>query len=148
MKKDKIFFLILLILSIIYSTFILIDYHLSLKPKFTIPLNTTVSRVIDGDTIELGSGEKIRLICINTPEKNELGYENATEFLKSLVLNKQVRLETDKTDKDKYKRLLRYIYVIQDNKEIFVNKEIVQKGYGVIYRYDIDIKKCDEIEFG
>lgn len=101
-----------------------------------------VTRVVDGDTLEIETGEKVRLICVNTPEKDELGYKDAKSFLENLVLNKQVTLEKDITNKDKYGRLLRYVYV--DN--VFVNKEIVQQGYGKIYRYEPDIKRCGEIE--
>ncbi len=108
---------------------------------FSCTTRSVVTRVIDGDTLEIETGEKVRLICVNTPEKDELGYEKSKEFLENLVLNKQVTLEKDITNKDKYGRLLRYIYI--DN--VFVNKEIVQQGYGKIYRYEPDIKHCGEI---
>ncbi|MBI5065516.1 thermonuclease family protein [Candidatus Woesearchaeota archaeon] len=101
-----------------------------------------VTRVIDGDTLVLESGEKVRLVCINTPEKDQPGYEEAKQFLNKLTLNKEVRLEKDITNKDKYGRLLRYIYV----GDTFVNREIVQQGYGKIFRYEPDIKRCGEIE--
>jgi len=102
-----------------------------------------VTRVIDGDTFEISTGEKVRLICIDTPEKGESGFNEAKEFLEKLILNKNVTLEKDITNKDKYRRLLRYAYV----NDLFVNKEIVQKGYGKIYRYEPDTKKCSEIEY-
>ena len=41
----------------------------------------TVTRVIDGDTIELSNGETVRFVCINTPEKGQPGFQEAKEFL-------------------------------------------------------------------
>lgn len=103
-----------------------------------------VTSVIDGDTFEIETGEKIRLICVDTPEINETGYEKAKIFLNSLSLNKKVRLEKDISDKDSYGRLLRYVYI----DETFVNKEIVQTNLGVLFPFGNDTKKCDEIEAG
>ena len=107
-----------------------------------------VTRVIDGDTFVLATEERVRLICVDTPEIKEKGYEEATIFLESLILNKEVRLEIDISDKDRYNRLLRYVYVNDSGLEgeIFVNKEIVQEGYSDIFRYGVDVKRCGEIE--
>ena len=88
----------------------------------------------------------MRLICVDAPEKGGKGYEEAKEFLESLVLNKEVRLEKDISDRDEYGRLLRYVYVSGEGEEIFVNKEIVQQGYGSVFRYGDDTKRCGEIE--
>ena len=105
-----------------------------------------VVKVIDGDTLKLASGEIVRLICVDTHENGEEGYENATNFLFSLVYMNKVRLEGDVQDKDEYGRVLRYVYVTgDDGKEIFVNREIVKKGYGSVFRYGNDTKRCDEM---
>jgi len=103
--------------------------------------NNTVIRVIDGDTFEIYSGESVRLICIDTPEKGEGGYDLAKEFLEGLVLDKEVRLEKDVSETDKYGRLLRYVWV----DEVFVNKEIVKEGYGEVFEYGDDTKYCGVI---
>jgi len=105
-----------------------------------------VARVIDGDTFELEGGETVRLICIDAPEKNDKGGEEATQYLQSLILNKIVRLEKDVSEKDAYGRLLRYVYVQENGEEIFVNKELVEKGYAEVFKYGNDTKRCDEIE--
>lgn len=102
-----------------------------------------VTRVIDGDTIEIETGERVRLICINTPETGEKGYKEAKDFLTDLILNKEVKLVLDITEKDKYGRLLRYIYS-KDGR--FVNELIVRLGYGVTYPYGQDIALCPRIE--
>jgi micrococcal nuclease len=65
-----------------------------------------VKRVIDGDTIVLNNGEKVRYIGIDTPERDEDYYNKAKEFNKKLVEGKTVRLETDVQQRDRYGRLL------------------------------------------
>lgn len=96
-----------------------------------------VVRVIDGDTIEIETGETVRYIGIDTPEKDseitkaECFNKESTNFNKSLVLGKEVSLKKDKGNTDKYGRLLRYVYV----GDTFVNKELVEKGYALAKSY-------------
>ena len=112
-----------------------------------------VVNVTDGDTFEISTGETIRLICVDTPEKGEAGYKAATDFLASLILDKEVILETDTSDTDSYGRLLRYVYLnetIATDEGLgynvtFVNKEVVRQGFGTVFRYGNDTSKCDEI---
>lgn len=106
------------------------------------PVNYVVSRVIDGDTIELNNGETVRLICIDTPETDESGFQEAKNYLTTLVLGKTVRLEKDVSEIDRYGRLLRYVYL----EGLFVNGELVKKGYAEAYRYPPDVALCDAIE--
>lgn len=80
-----------------------------------------VGRAIDGDTLELEDGRTIRLIGINTPEKNERGYEEAKSFL-VLLENRSVEIEILGTEK--YGRLLGEIYSPDS-----VNREILEKGF-------------------
>jgi len=92
-----------------------------------------VLRVIDGDTIVIEGGHHIRYIGIDTPEKGQSYYEEATEYNKALVAGKTVRLETDVTNKDKFGRLLRYVYV----GDVLVNLKLVKQGYAEVYPKDI-----------
>lgn len=107
----------------------------SQKPQISpITLNTPtpnisfakVTRVIDGDTIVIETGQHIRYIGINTPEveTNECFATEASEVNKNLVLGKTVKLEKDISDTDKYGRLLRYVFV--DNN--FINDELIKNG--------------------
>ncbi|HEX5862301.1 MAG TPA: DUF2510 domain-containing protein, partial [Nocardioides sp.] len=73
------------------------------------PRTYLVTRVVDGDTLELGSGETVRLVGIDTPELGECGYDRATAALARLVSGKQVRLVRSDEDRDHYGRLLRYV---------------------------------------
>ena len=68
-----------------------------------------VSRIVDGDTIELGNGETVRLVGIDTPEVGECGFEEASANLSSLILGEMVRLGESDEDRDSYGRLLRYV---------------------------------------
>jgi micrococcal nuclease len=91
-----------------------------------------VSKVIDGDTIQLESGETVRYLGIDAPElyrKKEGGPEffarEAMRYNKKIVYLKKVRLEFDVERKDQYGRLLAYVFV----KNLFVNAELVKLGY-------------------
>lgn len=101
-----------------------------------------VTRVIDGDTIEISTGQRVRLICIDTPETGENYYQEAKNYLTNLILNKEVGLVKDISETDKYGRLLRYIYFEND----FVNELIVLNGYGKAYPYSPDTKLCPQIQ--
>lgn len=107
-----------------------------------------VSRVIDGDTFELCSGETVRLLCVDTPEKGKEGYEEAKVFLEDLILYKQVRLESSNyngNNTDKYDRLLRWVYISNSTsgEQIFVNKYLLEEGYGDILI--IPPETCNEV---
>jgi endonuclease YncB( thermonuclease family) len=70
-----------------------------------------VTRVVDGDTVELGNGETVRLAGIDTPEVGECGHDRATRVLERLVLGKPVSLGSSDENRDRYGRLLRYVDV-------------------------------------
>lgn len=110
-----------------------------------------VTRVVDGDTIKInyyGQETSVRLIGINTPEtvdprKNvECFGKEASNFLTNKLTGKTIQLEVDpsQTDRDKYNRLLRYVYL--DNEDIGLT--IIQKGYGYEYTYNIPYAKQSE----
>ena len=93
-----------------------------------------VTRVIDGDTIVVQGGDRVRYIGIDTPEIGEPYYLEATAKNAELVEGKEVRLEKDVSEKDRYGRLLRYIYV----GDLFVNAELVRWGYARAHSYPPD----------
>lgn len=99
-----------------------------------------VTKVFDGDTIEISTGERVRYIGIDAPElhirdnddwvevKEPYAVE-AYERNKSLVLGKKVKLVFDKEKKDKYNRLLCYVFV--DDK--FINEILLSEGLAFLY---------------
>jgi len=106
-----------------------------------------VRDVIDGDTFKMNTGDSIRLLCVNTPEQDEEGYERATKFLESLVLYKEVRLEQGETlnKTDKYGRTLAFVYVNNLGKEVFVNKLIIDAGFSDVYVYGDEEGECERM---
>ncbi|MFA5084466.1 MAG: thermonuclease family protein [Candidatus Paceibacterota bacterium] len=106
-------------------------------------LNKVVS-VIDGDTLVLATGEHVRMLHINAPEKGERCYSEASEKLKELVLGKEIFLERDMQDKDKYNRSLRYVYLDNESAES-VNEMIVEGGFAVSYILLPNTKHKDRI---
>lgn len=106
-----------------------------------------VKRVVDGDTIVVlvnSIEERIRLIGVNTPEtvdprsKVECFGKEASLFLKNKIEGKKIWMEKDNSqgDRDKYGRLLRYIYL----DSVLINKEIIEKGFGYEYTYNLPYK--------
>lgn len=96
-----------------------------------------VVRVIDGDTVELEDGRKVRYIGINAPETNKDCFAlEATLKNKELVEGKRVRMEKDRSETDRYGRLLRYVYV----DDLFINDELVKGGYAYAKAYRPDTK--------
>jgi len=95
-------------------------------------VSSVVSRVIDGDTIELNDGTTVRLIGIDTPEKGQCGFEEAKQELSLFVLNEEVvLLPGARDDQDKYGRLLRYVEL----KGSDINKAMIVSGRAIA-RYD------------
>jgi endonuclease YncB( thermonuclease family) len=102
----------------------------------------TVTRIIDGDTIEVRLNDQtypVRYIGINTPERDEPCYDDATTANASLVRGQTVTLVRDVSDTDDYDRLLRYVYV----GEVFVNAELVAQGYAEAGYYPPDTAYTD-----
>lgn len=102
----------------------------------------TVKRVIDGDTIELASGKRVRYIGIDTPETVDprktvqcFGREAKAENVR-LVDGKTVRLEKDVSEIDKYGRLLRYVYV----GDVMVNEALARGGFAYSSSFPPDVK--------
>jgi endonuclease YncB( thermonuclease family) len=87
------------------------EYELEITGQVSLLVQTTVSRVIDGDTIEIYTGERVRFIGVDAPEVGEAGADEATAFVRERVLNQTIWLETDGNDTDRFGRLRRYIWL-------------------------------------
>jgi len=101
--------------------------------------------VIDGDTITIKGGYRVRYIGIDAPEIHPaveaFGIE-AREANRKLVAGKNVRLERDVSETDKYGRLLRYVWV----DDILVEAELVRQGLARAKTYPPDTKYQDYLE--
>ncbi len=147
MKKPIFLIISLVLIVIVYFSFkdaVQYTSGLDLSPQNTELF--LVKRVVDGDTIELDNGDKVRYIGVNTPETvdprkpvecfgNEAKAKN-----KELVEWKLVRLEKDVTDKDRYGRLLRYVFV----QNTFVNDLLVREGYANVATYPPDVRYASQ----
>jgi endonuclease YncB( thermonuclease family) len=107
-----------------------------------------VIRVLDGDTVVLSDTRKVRLLGINTPEMgyrgkpNEPGASRAKEYLKSIVLNKEVMLEQGVEQKDKYERTLAHIFL--QNKQ-HINLTMIESGLATLSLHPPNIKYSKEL---
>jgi len=132
-----------IILSIRYKTNVQVvpspSSLLTLSSNFTY---AKVTRVIDGDTIVIDTGQHIRYIGMNTPEleTNDCFATQAAEINKTLVLGKEVRLEKDTSEVDKYGRLLRYVYIGNE----MINDDLVKDGSARVETVPPDIKYKQE----
>jgi endonuclease YncB( thermonuclease family) len=114
-----------------------------------------VTYVYDGDTVEISTGERVRYIGIDATEvqhgnqKAQCFSGEAAEKNKELVLNKEVKLEKDVSDKDKYGRLLRYVYLPAGEAgvgNIFVNKYLTRFGFAYDWAVSPDVKFSQELK--
>lgn len=136
------------------------------KPTAQSPASTTatgqmarVERVVDGDTIIVridGRSERLRYIGIDTPETVrpnspvECFGPEASEENKRLVDGREVELVRDISDRDRFGRLLRYVYVrdLDTGERIFVNLRLVEAGYATVSTFPPDVAHVDEFRAG
>ncbi|TCJ03336.1 thermonuclease family protein [Cytobacillus praedii] len=114
----------------------------------------TIKRVVDGDTFVTSDDRKIRLVGVNTPESTtkveEYGKE-ASNYTTSKLEGKQVYLQKDVSDKDRYARYLRIVWIDiptndMDENEIrtkMFNADLVLNGYAEPSTYPPDVKYSD-----
>lgn len=112
----------------------------------------TVTKVIDGDTfwVDDGSekGRKVRLIGVDAPEtrrtaRKAVGYyaKESREFMKALLLNREVRLEFDAAPRDRYGRTLAYVYLHDGT---FVNAELLKLGYAMVMTVPPNVRHAED----
>lgn len=87
-----------------------------------------VVRVLDGDTIEISSGERVRYHAIDAPENNEKWGTVAYETNRYLVEGKTVRIEIDRPARDQYGRILAFVWI----GDIMVNERLVDDGLATV----------------
>ena len=125
MNKKYAFILTFLVLALILINFLSLT---TFSVKEQNREKAVISRIIDGDTLELSDGRIIRLLNINSPEKGAHGYNLSIELLKNFE-NKTVELEI--TGTDKYKRTLARIYSPE-----YINLKLVEQGFASKFLVD------------
>lgn len=106
-----------------------------------------VTRVIDGDTIEIAGGERVRYIGIDAPEERgtngiECFAREASDANSTLVQGQYVRLEADTRDRDRYGRLLRYVWIDDQ----LINEVLVRRGFARRASYPPDDAKDAQLQ--
>lgn len=162
-KKDKkrlvglltSFMLVIMLLVLDKFNVINIEDYINLEDEnsvetATIAEESEVIRVVDGDTFVIkynGKEEKVRLIGVDTPEsvhpneeKNTQFGEEVSNFSKKMLTGKKVAIELDVEHRDKYGRLLAYVYL--DGQ--MYNKILLEKGYAKIATYPPNVKYVEE----
>jgi micrococcal nuclease len=96
----------------------------------------TVTRILDGDTVELADGRKIRYLLVDTPETSDgdCFADNAKQFNSDLVLNKDIELTYDVECEDRFGRTLAYVTV----GGMEVNTLMIQRGYACVLHISPD----------
>ncbi len=95
------------------------------------PTEAVVDFVVDGDTVQLEDGQRVRYILVDTPETSppvECYGEEAKSYNTQLVEGESIHLEYDAECRDRYDRLLAYVYV----GGVEVNRRLVERGYGCV----------------
>jgi micrococcal nuclease len=133
---------LLLLLLVAYRAYV----TQSGPPPVTEPGTYHVRRVVDGDTLLLDNGQRVRLLGVDTPETKRpdhpvepLGPE-ASEFTRDHVEGRTVRLQFDRERRDRFNRLLAYVYV----GDWFLNEELIRSGFSraqMQYPYSSEMKR-------
>jgi len=111
-----------------------------------------IVRVVDGDTFVIdynGKNEKVRLIGVDTPEsvhpdeqKNTAFGNEVSSYSKRMLMGKRVQIEFDVEKRDKYGRLLAYVYI--DGQ--MYNKLLLERGYAKIATYPPNVKYVEDFK--
>ena len=154
LRRKDIYYVILLLLAIT-------NWFIQSKkpqPKITKPEAAMtasssailVKHIVDGDTIEIATGEKLRYIGIDTPEtkdpkkSKQCFGDEASAKNRELVGGKEIGMMKDVSETDRYGRLLRYVYVTDNTASppatIFVNEYLVKEGYAYAATFPPDVK--------
>ncbi len=141
----RIFLFLLVILLAGCEELLLVDETAPIERPRTIIIGETaqVINVIDGDTIDVllnGDEYRVRYVGVDTPERDEPYYREATQANRDLVQGKIVTLVVDVSEIDQYGRLLRYIYLDDGT---FVNAELIADGYARLVTYPPDVANAD-----
>ena len=107
-----------------------------------------VKRVVDGDTIVLENGDRVRLLGLNTPEiesryrQSEEGGQLAKDWLQNKLKQGTVFIEYDQQKKDKYDRLLAHLFLADGS---HLNQQLIQQGLAILSLIPPNLRYADEL---
>ena len=132
----------------LYCLLLFVCLAIGLLPYWALSSESVrVTGVIDGDTIILSDGQRVRYLGIDAPEMGKDGpaeflAQESFQFNRRLVLKKEVRLIYGEEKRDRYDRLLAYVFL--DN-GFFVNGEMVKQGLAKILYHGPSMERFDEL---
>ena len=100
-----------------------------------------VANVLDGDSMELQGGDQLRLLAIDTPEKDEPYFEQAKALLGRLSVGQTAQIEYANQRRDRYGRLLGYLYI----DTLFVNRVLIDSGLAHVYLFAYNDLKSPQV---
>jgi micrococcal nuclease len=141
--------LVLLVLSLLHPGPLLAQPTFNAIPDDV--LEAELVRVIDGDTIEVlldGEVDTVRLIGVDAPERESHCFapEAHRELRRLIKPGRTIWLELDVSDRDRYGRILAYVWLIRGTQNPtveFVNERLVQEGFAVAARYAPDVRYAE-----
>ena len=142
LKQPKLFTAVVAFLTLILG-FFGGSYYTTQKQSSLIT-KATVTRIIDGDNLELDNGKSIRLYGINCPEKKQKFSKEAIDLSTQLALNKQISIDYQPNySTDRWGRILGYVFI----DDTFLNEQLVRQGYCqvIIYEKRAKLKYEDEL---
>ena len=124
---------------VIISITLSVYYPLIRIYSIEIDVTTIATNIVDGDTFDISSGDRIRLADVDTPERGQVGFYEASEFLSILIYNKKVYLDIDDIYRwDTYgNRLVCLVYVDYNSTHYLnVNEALLDSNLARISNYD------------
>ena len=126
------------------------------EPELEGLIPVTLDRVIDGDTIKVflpgGKRANVHFLGIDTPEMNygkdeppEPLAEEATRFTEEMLARKRITIETDVEKRDRYERILAYVWVDIGGVPVMVNEALLMEGLADIRIYEPNVKYYDRL---
>ena len=98
-----------------------------------VPTSPVVTRIIDGDNLELDSGDSVRLYGVNCPEKNKPLSQEAIDLTTKLALDQQIKIEYQPNyKKDRWDRILGYVFI----GDTHLNEQLVKSGLCEVVIYE------------
>lgn len=114
-----------------------------IKPTPNGSAECVVQRIADGDTFQCEGGSRVRLLIADAPEVGQSVYADSATLLLERYMppGATVRLEFDVAGYDRYRRVLAYVHA----GDVFVNRELVRRGYAQVSVYPPNVKWVEEM---
>jgi endonuclease YncB( thermonuclease family) len=104
-----------------------------------------VRKAFDGDSGKLADGREYRLVGIDTPEKGRQYADEARALAKKMLDGRKVFLEVATEPKDRYNRILAWMWIGEGSRRKLVNEEIIRAGLAYVYKIKPNVRYIDRL---